>query len=284
MDRRSGQAHGDRRSGVLPQLHRRRPALGCLAAGGVGRCRLLQRLAATRLRGRSNFAVQMDQAARRARRTLGVLSPQALQSPFVRQEWAQRLAADPTGEQRELVLLRVEPCQPAGCWARWSTSTWSAWTRQPRGRGFGRTGGGRQRPAATASPGRVSQSRPGRGCRTAAVSDRAAAGVDPPFRRNPAFTGREQSLAELAEQLGRGAAAAVTQTLQGPGGVGKTYRSGGLVPGSLSAREPADRAALAPNTPRRSSRCKISSACAAADAPRAPASRMTWATAVPSSP
>jgi tetratricopeptide (TPR) repeat protein len=42
-----------------------------------------------------------------------------------------------------------------------------------------------------------------------------------PYRRNPAFTGREQALAELAGRLGRGAAA-VTQALQGAGGVGKT--------------------------------------------------------------
>jgi hypothetical protein len=59
-----------------------------------------------------NFALDMDRAARRARRTLGVLSPQALQAPYVQQEWAQRLAADPTGEQRALVLVRVEPCEP----------------------------------------------------------------------------------------------------------------------------------------------------------------------------
>jgi TIR domain len=62
----------------------------------------------------ANFAVAMDRAARRARRTLGVLSAAALQAPYMRQEWAQRLAADPTGEQRELVLVRVEPCDPAG--------------------------------------------------------------------------------------------------------------------------------------------------------------------------
>jgi tetratricopeptide (TPR) repeat protein len=43
-----------------------------------------------------------------------------------------------------------------------------------------------------------------------------------PFRRNSAFTGREQALTGLAEQLGRDAAAAVTQALQGVGGVGKT--------------------------------------------------------------
>jgi hypothetical protein len=40
----------------------------------------------------SNFATEMHRAARRARRTLGVLSPQALRAPFVWQEWAQRLA------------------------------------------------------------------------------------------------------------------------------------------------------------------------------------------------
>jgi hypothetical protein len=43
-----------------------------------------------------------------------VLSPQAPRAPFVWQEWAQRLAVDPTGEQRSLVLVRVEPCEPEG--------------------------------------------------------------------------------------------------------------------------------------------------------------------------
>jgi hypothetical protein len=62
----------------------------------------------------ANFALDMDRAARRAMRTLGVLSPQALAAPYVRQEWAQRLAGDPTGTQRALVLVRVGPCQPQG--------------------------------------------------------------------------------------------------------------------------------------------------------------------------
>lgn len=55
----------------------------------------------------SNFVLEMDQAARRARRTLGVLSPWALEASYVRQEWAQRLATDPTTKQRALVLVRV---------------------------------------------------------------------------------------------------------------------------------------------------------------------------------
>jgi len=43
-----------------------------------------------------------------------------------------------------------------------------------------------------------------------------------PHPRNPEFTGREEVLAALARQLGQGAAAAVTQAIQGPGGIGKT--------------------------------------------------------------
>jgi TIR domain len=62
----------------------------------------------------ANFALAMDEAARRARRTLGVLSPRALGARYVRQEWTQRLATDPTGKQRDLVLVRVEPCEPEG--------------------------------------------------------------------------------------------------------------------------------------------------------------------------
>jgi tetratricopeptide (TPR) repeat protein len=43
-----------------------------------------------------------------------------------------------------------------------------------------------------------------------------------PFRRNPDFTGRAELLNALADQLADGGSAAVTQVLQGGGGVGKT--------------------------------------------------------------
>jgi hypothetical protein len=39
----------------------------------------------------ANFALDMDRAARRTNGPLGVLSPHALQAPYVQQEWAQRL-------------------------------------------------------------------------------------------------------------------------------------------------------------------------------------------------
>jgi tetratricopeptide (TPR) repeat protein len=173
-----------------------------------------------------NIPLDMDRAARRAARTLGVLSPQALQAPYVQQEWAQRLGTDPTGAQRALVLVRVEPCQPEGLLgpvlyidlvgldeAAARTRLHEELAAVVRGQ--------RPLPANRQFPGRGPE---------AVVADvgrpRFPTALPPvwnlPFRRNPSFTGREQALAALAEQLERGAAAAVTQALQGAGGVGKT--------------------------------------------------------------
>jgi len=173
-----------------------------------------------------NFALDMHRAAQRARRTLGVLSPMALRAPYVLQEWAQRLAADPTGEQRALVLVRVEACEPEGLLgpvvyvdlvgldeaaarSRLREELAAVARGERRLAGDPAFPGGGQ-PAAAAGVGRPRF--------PTALPDV----WNVPYRRNPAFTGREQPLAELAEQLGRGAATAVTQALQGAGGVGKT--------------------------------------------------------------
>jgi hypothetical protein len=170
----------------------------------------------------ANLAVAMDQAARRTRRTLGVLSATALQAPYVRQEWAQRLATDPTGEHRELVLVRVEPCEPEGLLGPvvyidlvgLDEADARARLREELAAAVG---GRRPLPAQAEFPG---------GGPAAAGRPRFPTALPPvwnlPFRRNTAFTGREQVLTGLAEQLGRDAAAAVTQALQGAGGVGKT--------------------------------------------------------------
>jgi TIR domain/NB-ARC domain len=173
-----------------------------------------------------NFALDMDTAARRARRTLGVLSPQALQAPYVREEWAQRLAGDPTGDQRALVLVRVEPCQPEGMLGP-VIHIDLVGLDEASARGRLReelaavVRGERLLPADPAFPGQA----PTAGAPVVGPP-RFPTALPPvwnlPFGRNPTFTGREQALAELAGRLDRGAAAAVTQTLQGGGGVGKT--------------------------------------------------------------
>jgi tetratricopeptide (TPR) repeat protein len=56
----------------------------------------------------SNFALAMKKAAAAAARTLAVLSPRYLRSDFAQAEWAAAFAADPSGEQRKLVPIRIE--------------------------------------------------------------------------------------------------------------------------------------------------------------------------------
>jgi tetratricopeptide (TPR) repeat protein len=173
----------------------------------------------------ANFATEIHRAARRARRTLGVLSPQALRAPFVWQEWAQRLATDPTGKQRALVLVRVEPCEPEGLLG---PVVYVDLVGLDEAAARDRL---REELAAVVRGNRVpldSAEFPGGPVGVVADMGRPRFPTalprvwNVPYRRNPAFTGREQALADLASQLERGAASAVTQALQGAGGVGKT--------------------------------------------------------------
>ena len=59
-------------------------------------------------RAGSDFVTDMRRAARRAKHTLAVLSPAYLASGFAIAEWNSAFAADPTGEFRKLVPVRVE--------------------------------------------------------------------------------------------------------------------------------------------------------------------------------
>jgi hypothetical protein len=62
----------------------------------------------------SNFVLEMDRAARRARRTLAILSPHYLASRFTAPEWAAAFAADPDGTERRLVPVRIAPSSADG--------------------------------------------------------------------------------------------------------------------------------------------------------------------------
>jgi hypothetical protein len=154
-----------------------------------------------------NFALDMDRAARRARRTLGVLSPHALQAPYVRQEWAHRLAADPTGEQRALVLVRVEACEPEGLLRPIVyidlVGLDEAGARTRLREELAAVVLGERLPA---SPAQFPVA-DGAGVVEDAGRPRFPTALPAvwnlPYRRNPSFTGREQELAELAGQLGR---------------------------------------------------------------------------------
>src|SRR3954471_8859284 len=62
----------------------------------------------------SNFVIEMQEAARKAERTIMVLSPAYLRAAFPTPEWAAAFADDPQGLQRKLVPVRVEDCKPEG--------------------------------------------------------------------------------------------------------------------------------------------------------------------------
>ncbi|WP_412148512.1 toll/interleukin-1 receptor domain-containing protein [Curtobacterium flaccumfaciens] len=62
----------------------------------------------------SNFVLEMDEAAKRAERTVLVLSPAYLGSSFTPPEWAAGFARDPKGLERRLIPVVVAPVDVEG--------------------------------------------------------------------------------------------------------------------------------------------------------------------------
>lgn len=62
----------------------------------------------------SNWANSMQEGVRRAKRTLAVMSPAYLDSVYGTAEWEVAWAADPLGQQRKLLTVRVEECDRPG--------------------------------------------------------------------------------------------------------------------------------------------------------------------------
>ena len=66
----------------------------------------------------SNFILEMDSAAKRAQRTIVVLSTSYVNAAYTHPEWASALARDPTGEKRVLLPVRVQECTLTGLLAQ----------------------------------------------------------------------------------------------------------------------------------------------------------------------
>ena len=168
------------------------------------------------------FVHAMDQAVQHTRHTILVLSPAYLRSAMAEAEWRPGFKADPSGKQRRLLPVRVEECEPKGLLADrvWIdlVDTDEAAARTRLREEIAKALRGRGRPAT--APGFP------RAPAVAAERPRFPTALPPvwnvPFRRNPDFTGRDEPLGSLAEALDSGGTAAVTQVLQGAGGVGKT--------------------------------------------------------------
>ena len=66
----------------------------------------------------TNFIGFMHDALSRSKRTLGVLSPTALASDYVRMEWENTVTSDISGKAGKLLLVRVADCVPLGIYSR----------------------------------------------------------------------------------------------------------------------------------------------------------------------
>src|SRR5258706_9417646 len=62
----------------------------------------------------SNFVLEMQSAARTAKRTIAILSPDYLTSLYTQPEWAAAFVQDPTGQKGLLLPVRVRPCELTG--------------------------------------------------------------------------------------------------------------------------------------------------------------------------
>ena len=65
-------------------------------------------------RAGSNFVVEMQKATTDTKRTLAVLSQNYLNAEFTQPEWAAAFVNDPMGNDRKLVPVRIDQCEPSG--------------------------------------------------------------------------------------------------------------------------------------------------------------------------
>lgn len=173
-----------------------------------------------------NFMVEMDVATKTTHHMIAVLSPDYLKSGFTRLEWTAALARDPTSAQRPVISVRVRDLgdELNGLLAVIAYLDLVGLKEDvARERLLAQASGKRGKPTvAPTFPGLMQQvmpqppAFPGLGQQPTQPSIRLV-----PHRRNPYFTGRDQTL----EQLHAAFAAKpgiVTQTLTGLGGIGKT--------------------------------------------------------------
>src|SRR5437868_441374 len=178
----------------------------------------------------SSFMNEMHKALKEARGTIAVLSPEYFASPYTTIEWQAAYHNVLSGQQAFLLPVRVRPCQVEGllaplvyidlvdldeATAREKLLAGASWQDQDQPR--------RAKPAGAPDfPGL------GKVQHTVAEPQSFPGGFPPlwhmPFRRNPFFTGREELLKHLRDNLTTSQAAALVQAqaISGLGGIGKT--------------------------------------------------------------
>jgi hypothetical protein len=170
----------------------------------------------------SNFILQMDIAAKAAKRTIAILSPNYFDAIYTQPEWAAALVQDPTGQEGKVLPVRVRECTPSGLLASLVYIDLVGLNRlAAQNTLLAGVHCSRARPSAEPSfPGSTSLEAP----QAPRFPGNWPEIWNIPYRRNPFFTGREAILEQLHDHFSRAATAALTQppTITGLGGIGKT--------------------------------------------------------------
>ncbi len=172
----------------------------------------------------SNWTLSMQEGVTRAERTVAVVSRAYLGSVYGRSEWLAAWRADPTGQERKLLPVRVEDCDRPGLLADVvGVDLFGIPEAKARGR--------LRNMIARAISGHARPTSPPEFPRPAISREARFPGALPQVwevpARNPNFTGRAADLQQVEQALASGSAgsvgSAVTVTaVHGMGGVGKT--------------------------------------------------------------
>jgi tetratricopeptide (TPR) repeat protein len=170
----------------------------------------------------SNFILQMDIAAKAAKRTIAILSPNYFDALYTQPEWAAALVQDPTGQEGKVLPVRIRECTPSGLLASLVYIDLVGLNRLAAQNtllaGVHRS---RARPSAEPSfPGSTSLEAP----QAPRFPGNWPEIWNVPYHRNPFFTGREAILEQLHDHFSQAATTALIQppAITGLGGIGKT--------------------------------------------------------------
>jgi tetratricopeptide (TPR) repeat protein len=166
----------------------------------------------------NNFPVEMDRACRETKHTICVLSPSYFQSNFTPSEWAASFTQDPKGEKRQIIPVRVRPFDNEGLLSS-IIHIDLVELDEPEAKRKLLEGVCEGRAKPIIAPKFPSKKSDEKGPRFPGALPQI---WNIPFNRNPNFTGRKEILDNLHNTLRAGNHTALTQSITGLGGVGKT--------------------------------------------------------------
>ena len=168
----------------------------------------------------SNFVSNMQKAVAETDCTIAVISQAFFASPYTEAEWTSAFANDPSGTKRKFIMVRVEDVELTGILKpRVYIDFVGLNANDASERLLKQIKNERTKPD-------KSPNFPGSDNNLRTPPPRFPGELPPiwniPAHRNPNFTGRDEYLSKLANELKSGSHTALTQAIRGMGGIGKT--------------------------------------------------------------